>query len=456
MRTRLIGSMSVLVVVALLAAPSLAHDDAHEMPDHMAEKMDDFEAAQARAADHSNAPRSFAPCRNGMAAGMFPCDGVDLLSWLDHDALGVTFVNDIWGWTDPRTRKDYALVGATEGTVFVDISDPRRPVVLGILPAHALDPALPFWRDIKVHADHAFVVSEQRGHGMQVFDLTVLRDWDGTYTTFDETAHYDGIATAHNVAINEDSGYAYVVGARNADRSLNCGGGLHMVDISDPTDPAFAGCFDEHGYVHDTQCVIYEGPHVDYQGSEICFNSNAVGPFGVDEGDFVDIVDVTDKDNPVSLARVEYPDSGYSHQGWLTPDQQYFLHGDEGDELGHGLGTTTRIWDVRDLENPELIGVFENDTAAIDHNLYTQGRYAYASNYTSGLRVYDLRNVADGELEEVGFFDVYPEHDDPIFEGTWSNYPYFRQKGIVAVSSIDRGLFIVQPRVGRAGAEVGN
>jgi hypothetical protein len=36
--------------------------------------------------------------------------------------------------------------------------------------------------------------------------------------------------------------------------------------------------------------------------------------------------------------------------------------------------------------------------------------------------------------------------------GTWSNYPYFRQQGVVAVSSIDRGLFILQPRLGRAGS----
>jgi choice-of-anchor B domain-containing protein len=93
--------------------------------------------------------------------------------------------------------------------------------------------------------------------------------------------------------------------------------------------------------------------------------------------------------------------------------------------------------------------VFENDTASIDHNIYTEGRVAFASNYTSGLRVYDTRNVP--ELSEIAYFDVYPQNDDPIFEGTWSNYPYFRQKKIVAVSSIDRGLFVLRPRGGVGG-----
>jgi choice-of-anchor B domain-containing protein len=453
LRTRSLTMTAICgVLIAMLAGPSLAGPDEGGHGAKYAgvdpQQNADFTAAVAANANPKGRPPSgFAPCINGMAAGMFPCSGVDMLSYVSHADLGTTFVNDIWGWTDPLTGRDYALVGAMQGTVFVDISDPRRPNVQGILPtASTLGGG--FWRDIKVYSDHAYVVSEHSGHGMQVFDLTQLRDWNGSYTTYSETAHYDVFGRAHNIAINEDTGFAYAVGAREGE---GCNFGLHMIDINAPTDPTFAGCFGDNGYVHDTQCVIYEGPDGRYQGNEICFNSNAPGAFGGTQH-FVDIVDVTDKDNPRSLARVDYPNSGYSHQGWLTPDQQYFLHGDEGDELTHRIGTTTRVWDVRDLENPVLVQVFENETTSIDHNLYTQGRYAYASNYTSGLRVYDIRDVASGGLREIGFFDVYPENDNASFEGgTWSNYPYFRQKGVVAVSSIDRGLFILQPRVGRAG-----
>ncbi len=226
-----------------------------------------------------------------------------------------------------------------------------------------------------------------------------------------------------------------------------CGTGLHMIDINEPTNPTYAGCFDDQGYVHDTQCVVYDGPDQDYTGREICFNSNATGSLNR-----VAIVDVTDKSNPVSLARVGYANDGYSHQGWLTPDQRFFLHGDELDEVRRDINTTTRVWDVSDLDNPVEIQAFENDTTSIDHNIYTQGRYAYASNYTSGLRVYDTRDLAGDGLSEAAYFDLYPENDNTTFEGgTWSNYPYFGQKGVVAVSSIDRGLFILQPQVSRQG-----
>jgi choice-of-anchor B domain-containing protein len=393
-------------------------------------------------------PATYARCSGGTAAGVFPCDGVDMLSHVSHEEMGTTFVNDIWGWTDPETGKDHALVGATEGTVFVDISDPLRPAVLGILPAHTLDPQRPFWRDIKVYRDHAFVVSEQRGHGVQVFDLTQLRDWDGSYTYYENTAHYDGHGSAHNIAINEDTGYAYSVGAGQTRRGINCGSGLHMIDIRNPTNPRFAGCFQDHGYVHDTQCVVYEGPDVAFQGREICFNSNGI-QYALGGENYVSIVDVTNKRRPVALSRIGYDGSGYSHQGWLTEDQAWFLHGDEGDEILAGVNTTTRVWDVSDLRTPRVHQVFENDTTSIDHNLYTLGSQVFASNYTTGLRVYDASSLVTTGLSELAYFDVYPENDNATFEGgTWSNYPYLAQDDVVAVSSIDRGLFVLQLRQG--------
>ena len=458
MRKRILVVVMALMATAMVGMPGVqAHDD-HHTKDPLQSQGKDFATVRNGPPEHSNAPDSFAPCIRGTATvgdTEFDCRRIDLMSWLDFEDLGggvteITFVNDIWGWTDPETGNDYALVGAAEGVVFVDISDPKRPEVLGILPTASTEGG-EFWRDIKVYADHAFVVSEHENHPMQVFDLTQLRDVT-EYTTFTETALYPGTAEqemlhAHNLNINTDTGYAYIVG------SDSCDGGLHMVDISDPSDPTFAGCFGDYGYIHDVQCVVYEGPDADYRGREICFASNAeiIDP----DADFTPenilnalaIVDVTDKDNPVGIAQVEYEGDGYSHQGWLTQDQQYFLHGDELDEIFHGVGTTTRVWDVRDLDNPTVIGVFENDTTSIDHNIYTEGRWAFASNYTSGLRVYDLANVAEGELSEVAYFDVHPGDEVLDFLGTWSNYAYFRQKNIVAVSSIDRGLFILRPRL---------
>ena len=443
MRRKLGVFIAAVLVASSIGGAAIAHDQ----QGFMADQTEAFAAVAANAADNSNAPRSHQPCVRGYA-GEFPCDKVDQLSYVPSSALGATFVNDIWGWTDPETGFDYALVGAAEGVVFVDISDPKRPDVLGILPT-ASTAGGDFWRDIKVYADHAFVVSENEEHPMQVFDLTELRGAVG-YNVFASTADYFGpsgleIGHAHNININTDTGHAYIVG------SDTFGGGLHIVDVTDPANPTFAGGFADHGYTHDTQCLQYEGPDADYQGRSLCFSSNAT----FDGSPFLNtlsIVDVTDPANPAAIAEVEYADDGYSHQGWLTPDQAYYLHNDELDELFFGVNTTTRIFDLGDLDNPVLTSVVTHDTTAIGHNAYTEGRHLFASNYTAGLRVFSTTDVASGELPEVAYFDVYPENDNASFEGgTWSNYPYFSQKGVVAVTSMDRGLFILQPRLGKSG-----
>ncbi len=380
-------------------------------------------------------------CTDGVA-GQFDCGNVDLLSFMTVEDLGGTegvHTNDVWGWVDPETNREYALVGRTNGTSFVDITDPSNPVLKGDLPlTEGANPAP--WRDIKVYSNHAFIVADNAGeHGMQVFDLTHLRQESDGPITYLHDAHYDGIASAHNVVINEESGFAYVVGSSGGGDT--CGGGLHMVDIRDPLAPAFAGCFADvstgrqgTGYSHDAQCVIYDGPDTEHTGKEICFNSNETA---------LSISDVTDKENTIALAAAEYPNVAYSHQGWITDDFEYFYMNDELDELQEKVvGTRTLIWDITDLDDPQLVNEFMSENLSSDHNLYIQGDVMYQSNYKSGLRIFDISDRSNPV--EIGFFDTYPEGTDkPGFEGSWSNYPYF-PSGTIIVTSINEGLFIVQ------------
>ena len=441
--------LSAAVLAASIPAIASAHDDGKGnvvMPAFEFLLQEFSNVVGANANEDSNAPKGHAPCINGMAAGVYPCQSVDMLSHLTLTDLGFSFVNDMWGWTDPVTNRDYALVGGGEGVAIVDISDPKRPVIIGHLPAR-FDQSLIIWRDIKVYKDHAYVVAEDPGSGLQILDLTEVRNYTGTPITFAATATYDGYNHSHNIAINEDTGYAYVVG------SDTCGAGLHMIDISSPANPVFAGCGSYFGYIHDTECVVYDGPDASYQGREICFNSatnDLGGPFTPGRFESVlDIVDVTDKAAPVQLGRVEYPLDGYSHQGSLSGDKRFFFHNDELDELFRGSNTSTRIFDVSDLNNPTLVNEVLHATTSIGHNAYVKGDKLYAANYTSGLRVYDTTIAADGELPELAWFDMYPANDNNSFEGgAWTAFPFFRQKKIVAVSSSERGLFILQPRLG--------
>ena len=375
-------------------------------------------------------------CVDGFA-GDYPCESVDLYAVLSFEELTTegrhvgdipTGASDIWGWTDAATGREYALMGIHQGSVYVDVTNPWCPEHLGTLRTIS---TASIWQDLKVYDDHVFVVSEGPDHGMLVYDLTELPMLTETPAYLVADAHYTEFGSAHNVHINEETGFAYVVGSETCDE------GVHIVDISDPTDPVFAGCWGEAGYVHDIQCVTYAGPDVAHLGAEICLTSN--GPSKT-----LSVVDVSDKDNPVELSRMGYDGAVYPHQAWLTEDHSYLLANDELDEQRNGVNTTTRIWDLADLDDPVLIGTFESELPVIDHNNYLHDGYAWQANYQGGLRILDTQDVHEGVLTEVGSFDIAPESDVADFSGAWSVYPWF-SSGTVVVSGIESGLFVLRP-----------
>ncbi len=380
-------------------------------------------------------------CVDGMA-DVFECSNVDLISFLSlgdiagldaADDVQTNSLNDIWAWEDPTNNDRYAIVGRNDGTSFVRMTDPENPVYVADLPL--LPSARPnVWRDIKVYKDHAFVVADGADSaGVQIFDLRQLRDLTGDPVVVQSVAVVDTVTSAHNIVINEESGFAYVVG------SNLCGRAIYMLNIDDPANPVDAGCAvapntgrANTGYVHDAHCLNYSGPDTEHDGKEICFSANETD---------IAIMDVTDKSDPVVLSTASYPNASYIHQGWVNDSHSHFVINDELDERNIGNNTTTHFWNVMDLDDPILETSFVSDLAVIDHNLYIKGDLVYQSNYEAGLRILNISDISNPK--EVGFFDTFPLSNLPRFNGTWSNFPFF-DDDLVVVSDQSGGLFILR------------
>lgn len=378
-------------------------------------------------------------CEDGIVEGLFPCDGVDLISMVSTDVLANdrgANLNDIWGWTDPDSDREFVLAGRTDGTSFIEITDPANPVVIGQVMRTDGSPGA-WWRDVKTYQNYAYIVADGSGdHGMQVFDLTRLLDVNPAEmpVDFEPDMTYRGVASSHNIVINEETGFGYAVGSDSGGES--CGGQLHMIDLSEPGNPQFVGCYThpDFGGTHDSQCVIYRGSDTDYVGREICLNSN---------GRAFIIADVTDKADPQTVTVAEYPNTAYTHQGWLSEDHNYFYMNDELDEMNQIVpATRTLVWDMSDLDEPILVNEFYHDNGASDHNLYVHGNLMYQSNYQAGLRILDITDPENPVA--VGHFDTAPYADNVHgFAGSWSNYPYFKS-GIIVVSSQAEGVFMLR------------
>jgi choice-of-anchor B domain-containing protein len=397
------------------------------------------------------------PCVNGFATvggKSYPCNGLTLQSYISAATMGAAEGQDSWGWTDPQSGKEYAIVALDNGTAFVDISNPTSPKYLARLDSQV---SSSLWRDVKVYKNYAFIVSDANGnHGMQIFDLKRLRTLTGnpavTYTKSqtDGNLFWDGTGinkkgSAHNIVINEDSGYAYILGSQG----FNSGGPI-IVKLDNnnngiPNDPVIVKLYPSLGYCHDAEVVMYDGPDPDYQGHEIM-----IGSFSGNNK--VNIIDFTNKTSPTVISSVTYSDKYYTHQGWFTEDMKFFIAGDEKDEEGKGFNTRTLVFNVEDLDNPTLVYTFYGATPAIDHNGYVRGNRFYLANYAAGVRIMKVDGLSNPSpsMTEINYFDCYPQSNSASFNGTWNVYPYFASGNLIATGfgneniNGDGGLFVIK------------
>jgi choice-of-anchor B domain-containing protein len=314
------------------------------------------------------------------------------------------------------------------------------------------------WREIRGYEHYMIIGSEARDHGIQIFDMRKLLHLSPAHPkTFSNDEDLTGLFTdlpagrTHNVVINEETGFAYAVGALPSNN--DCASGLIFIDLKDPSNPISPGCDPQDGYVHDAQCLIYRGPHKSYRGREICY------AYDVDQ---LTIFDVTDKKSSKVLSRTKYKDSekSFTHQGQVTNRnwQNYLLLDDEMDEefkvgMAKNQRPVTYIFDISDLTAPKLTGHWKATRKGIDHNQYVWGNRTYQSNYGLGLNVIDISSIPEdptgGSVKKLGHFDIYPEDDHlpgggiADYYGSWSSYAGF-ESGYIFINSIERGGYVVK------------
>ncbi len=397
---------------------------------------------------------------------------------------GATYLSDIWGWTSPRhPYHEYAIVGHNSGVAFARITDPRNPVFLGHIPTINPETQLNFWWDMKVYRDHVYFVSEVLGNGVGIFDLARLDAMEGPPTggtlTVDARYTEQGLLAAHNISINEETGFAYLSGATK-DAAADPGfqpEGMVILDLNgDPLAPREVGQLLGRD-THDAQVVCYRGPDRDHRtGGKRCreiafvFNGSDL-TLGIYDVTRKQVIDVS-VDSSVTFSETSYAGASFTHQGWLTEDHAFLIMGDEDDEYfglmdpqNPDLPATARtyVWNVQDLETPTVVSRFDSPAASIDHNLYVRtdlpsGReFVYQANYTAGIRVTELQRFgAPGagqiaELAEVAHMDTEPRLTNQhmnlnfnIFEGPWGVYPFFPRSDSIIASDGLNGLVIMR------------
>jgi len=311
--------------------------------------------------------------------------------WNDRGTYG-----DIWGYVDPGTNREYALLCArNDGVSIIDI-DADPPVEVGFIPA-------PYpgsdSKDVKIYDHYAMVVNE--GDDVQIVDIA-----DVTNPVQVSTFTPDG-GGSHNCLV--DGHWLYVVGNHGT-------GGLEIVDLTNPLAPTEVGNFQPY-YYHD----------LDIRNDTLY----ACGIYG----DGLDVLDVSNKTSPSLITTFNYTGSGI-HNCELSEDGKYLF---QGDEIGSS-GNWTRVWDVSNLASVSKATDIITDPDAVVHNCYIKGDLLFIAHYTEGVHVFDVSDPSSPV--QVAYYDTF-QPAEYGYSGCWSVYPYLPSGRIIA-SDMQTGLYVFQ------------
>ncbi|WKZ69021.1 MAG: choice-of-anchor B family protein [Melioribacteraceae bacterium] len=318
-------------------------------------------------------------------------EGIELLGSINPRAS--QGYNDIWGYA--ADGREYALLGAGGGTSIIDVTDPNVPDEVAFI---AGPPSS--WRDLKTYSHYAYIVTEGTSgdNGLQIVDLSGLPNSVSLVKTTNEF-----FERAHNIFIVDK--YALVIGTNN-------GGGMHILDLTDPENPERTAYYLESGYVHD----VYAWGDTVVACAE----------------DTYDLVDISDKSNPKKISSSIALPGIYAHSGWATEDKKYFIAAEEFNQRD------ITIWNIEDRNNWDLVvDEFKLSNTTPVHNIFVKGDYAHISYYADGYVVLDVSDPTNPLV--VGQYDTSPSESG--FNGAWGCYP-FLPSGNIIISDMQTGLYV--------------
>ena len=291
---------------------------------------------------------SAADCVNGSAGG-FPCNRVDVLS---HITLGEFSsnpqrANDIWGFYDLNTEREYALIGLENGVAIVDVTNPSSPVEIDTVAG-----ASSTWRDIKVYQFfdetsqrfHAFayVTTDNSNIGLRLIDLSGLpHAVSGSVTVSPELSAHNVYITnldyTTNSVVDGVPPILYTAGSNLSNGRIRA----YALDV--PTVLTLAADASIGGSSHDLSSVTIRDGRINQ-----CPSATTYCVLLIDANeDNLQIWDATNPANPVRLSSTLYAELGFVHSAWFTRDGKYAFVQDELDELDFGSNTRLRIFDMR-------------------------------------------------------------------------------------------------------------
>jgi choice-of-anchor B domain-containing protein len=308
-----------------------------------------------------------------------------------------------WGFVG-NNGKEYAVVGARQGTLIYDCSIPTAPVERAMIAGPGATSTPYFWREAQSYGNYVYMSSE---HGaMQVINVT-NPDAPTLAGTF-------GVRS-HSLSVDPGTGMLWANGGSNP------GGGTRAYNLlASPTLPPVVATYSA-AYVHD--CLPLRGYNYLAQ-----INAGTMRILDISALPALPILSTTTTIN------------AFTHNVWVTDDDRIAV---TCDETLNPPGSLT-IYDVSNKSAPILRSTWSSPNLAVVHNVFIKSQVAVFSSYSDGGWAIDISNPASPQ--PIGQFDTTALTGTGYY-GCWGAYP-FQPSGQIYLSDMQSGFWIVEPTCG--------
>lgn len=350
----------------------------------------------------------------------YPSQNINLISLIspnttDQGTDGRKY-SGCWGWKQTSTGKEYAIVGGSNGTYFIDVSVPATPSLCAFVPGKTGCT----WREIKTYQNYCYVVSDDGApNTFQIIDMSTL---PSTVTLVHNGTTY--FERGHTVFI--DGNKMYVGGVTYSTTSAAA---MNVYSLATPTAPLLL------------RTVQQDIPAINYVHDMYVRNDTVFASCGY-QGMYLLRLSATNTFTQLG-SYTGYSASAYNHASMLTQDAKYLLFCDE-----VPAAQPIRFVDVQNFSNVQPIQTFKPHNGTTPHNPYLIGnKWAVVSCYQEGLYIYDIS--VPGNATIGGFFDTFPQggfntgnYNGNDYRGNWGAYPYL-PSGIIIAVDMQNGVFLL-------------
>jgi choice-of-anchor B domain-containing protein len=348
----------------------------------------------------------------------YPAQNISLLSnWFNaatpaEPVYGIKY-SGCYGWAAPN-GKEYAIIGSSQGTYFIDVSNPSNPVQCDYVPGRR---ANCIWREYRTYDKYCYMISDDSGpNSFQIADLSYLPD--SVHIVHDGTSIFE---RSHTIFIDGDKMYCGSVTTPTAYYSMA------VYSLANPALPSLIRTLNQDystpGTVHD-----------------MLVRNDTVYASGGYDGLF--IFKFTGTNFSLINSLTSYPSQGYNHSTAITPDGNTLVMADE-----VPAALTVKTLDISDLSNITILDEFQSNPGATAHNPYIMnGNRAVIAYYQDGLQVFDISDPSN--VVRTGYFDTHPQnglnngYPSPAYQGCWGAYTELPSGNVIA-GDMQNGLFML-------------